>query len=296
MWLKFLLSACFILSLVGSSIFERQRERGSIALDSSDQGHVLRLMSWNIGNGDLESDSRAHSHDLPAVAQVILDNDADAVAIQELTGADQLKVLLSHLKDRYRGYVCSAGKSDRVEGVLLKNRLAAPEQRDRRRGVSDGHVRFHDLPAGDRFAATATFRLRNDLPEVVLISAHADAFNARRRRVFSGEVVDWAHSRTKSEIVFVAGDFNFEVTAGKETNLFTDDAKHDSETYAGFLRYFRDLGRDAGETSINDRRIDYIFGAPDKVSLRRAEVLRGAAVGSMDHWPLLIEVALYGVR
>jgi endonuclease/exonuclease/phosphatase family metal-dependent hydrolase len=79
-------------------------------------------------------------------------------------------------------------------------------------------------------------------------------------------------------------------TARNKTNLFTDDAKHDSESYAYLLKYFRDLGRDAGETSINDRRIDYVFGPPKTVSLRRAEVLRGTAVGRMDHWPLLVEV------
>jgi hypothetical protein len=58
------------------------------------------------------------------------------------------------------------------------------------------------------------------------------------------------------------------------------------------LKYFRDLGRQAGDTAINDRRIDYVFGPPDAVFLRRAEVLRNEAVGHMDHWPLLIEVTL----
>src|SRR5258705_12060758 len=74
-----------------------------------------------------------------------------------------------------------------------------------------------------------------------------------------------------------------------KNNLFTDDAKHDSESYAYLLKYFRDLGLDAGETSINDRRIDYIFGPVANVTLRRAEVLRSAAVGRMGHWPFLIQ-------
>jgi endonuclease/exonuclease/phosphatase family metal-dependent hydrolase len=245
----------------------------------------LRLLSWNIGNGDLESETRAHTADLAAVAQVIKDNDPDAVALQELTGEDQLRLLLTHLKDRYRGYVCNPGSADRVNAVLVKRSSGSKAHGDR-------DPRFNDVPAGDRFAAAATFNLAKDSPAIVLVSAHADAFSASRRRAFAADVVDWARGQGKSETVFIAGDFNFEVSTRNKTNLFTDDAQHDSETYAYLLKYFRDLGRDAGETSINDRRIDYVFGAPETVSVRQAEVLRGAAVGRMDHWPLLVEVAL----
>lgn len=299
MWLKFLLGAFFVLSLLGAFVlapqhkFSRNNDTGDISSDE-DRGQDsrrLRLISWNIGNGDLESETRAHTQDLAAVAQVIKDSDADAVALQELTGGDQLKLLLAHLENRYRGYVCSPGSADRVDAVLVKN-VSGNRDRSGRSFTDDRGVRFNDVPAGDRFAAAAIFRLNKDLPEIVLVSAHADAFSASRRRRFAADVVDWARGQTNSEIAFVAGDFNLEVSTRNKTNLFTDDAKHDSESYAYLLKYFRDLGREAGETSINDRRIDYILGPPETVSLRRAEVLRGAAVGRMDHWPLLVEVAL----
>lgn len=288
MWIKFLLAALFVLSLVGAFVIEPARDREpnheSDAANHSDDGRHLRLLSWNIGNGDLESETRAHTEDLPAVAQVILDNDADAVALQELTGNDQLKLLLANLKNRYRGYVSSGGTSDRVEAVLVKNR-------GNRRDSAEDRVTFSDVPAaGNRFAAAATFRLRKDLPELVFVSAHADAFSASRRRTFAADVADWARNHTRNELAFIAGDFNFEVSTRNKNNLFTDDAKHDSESYAYLLKYFRDLGLDAGETSINDRRIDYVFGPATTVSLRRAEVLRAATIGRMDHWPLLIEV------
>ena len=278
MRLKFLLGTLLGLMLWGAYFFSPRDQR---ALDGAKGDQIqgsrrLRLMSWNIGYGDLESETRAHAADLPAVAQVILNNDPDAVALQELTGEDQVRLLLGHLQNRYRGYVCSFGGSNRVDAVLVRDRSA----------------RFNDVPAGDRFAAAATFRLHKDLPEIVLVSAHADAFSAARRRTFSADVVDWVRSRPASEIAFIAGDFNFEVSTRNKTNLFTDDAKHDSESYAYLLKYFRDLGRDAGETSINDRRIDYIFGPPQTVSFLRADVLRGAGIGGMDHWPLLVEVAL----
>ena len=278
MWLKLLLAGLFLLSLLGAFLVEPAPETARVADNRSENHKSLRLLTWNIGNGDLESETRAHSEDLPAVAKAILDNDADVVALQELTGKDQLKLLLTLLKNHYQGYVCSPGTSDRVEGVLVKNR------------GNTNAATFSDVPAGNRFATAATFRLQNST-EVTVVSAHADAFSAARRRTFIAEVVDWTRSHSKGDLVFIAGDFNFEVSTRNKTNLFTDDAKHDSESYAYLLKYFQDLGRDAGETSINDRRIDYIFGPATTGSLRRAEVLRAAPVGRMDHLPLLVEVA-----
>ncbi|HEX9629353.1 MAG TPA: hypothetical protein VF961_04990, partial [Pyrinomonadaceae bacterium] len=117
-------------------------------------------------------------------------------------------------------------------------------------------------------------------------------FNAAQRRTYTEALIDWAQARAQSSEVFIAGDFNFELKAANETNLYTDDLKHDSESYSHILRYFRDLGRAAGHTAINDRRIDYIFGPPTLEQIGRVEVLRDAAVGRMDHWPLLVEVGL----
>jgi endonuclease/exonuclease/phosphatase family metal-dependent hydrolase len=280
MWLKSLLAMLFVVSLLGAFIVKPARERGvteeSGAEQSGDKKH-LRILTWNIGNGNLESETRAHVEDLPAVARVILDNDVDAIALQELTGEDQLKLLLKHLKNRYRGHVSSKGNSDRLDAVIVKI-------------GSEGSAIFDDVPAGDHYAAAATFRLQKDSPEVYLVSAHADAFSASRRRGFSEDVTDFVRNRGKSGLTFIAGDFNFEVSTRNRNNLFTDDAKQDSESYAYLLKYFRDLGRNAGETAINNRRIDYVFGPTKTVSVRRAEVLRDAAVGTMDHWPLLVEV------
>ncbi|HEY3026898.1 MAG TPA: endonuclease/exonuclease/phosphatase family protein [Pyrinomonadaceae bacterium] len=275
MLFKLLLGAGFVFMLAVAFLLGPSRQRSLLGARSQEGPH-LKLMSWNIGYGDLESDTRARSADLPAVAEIILSNDPDAVALQELTGADQLKLLLAHLKNRYRGSVSSFGRADRVAAVLVKDRRA----------------HFDDVVTGERFAAAATFHPNKDLPEIVLVSAHADAFSASRRRTFAADVVDWTRGRPKGEIAFIAGDFNFEVSIRNKTNLFTDEAKHDSEAYAYLLKYFRDLGRDAGETSINDRRIDYVFGPAETVTLRRAEVLRGTAIGRMDHWPLLVEIVL----
>ena len=275
MWVKLILLLLFCLMIFGAVHFAQPREsekRGS----SGKVVHALRLLTWNIGYAELEDDTRAHDKDLPAIAEVILREDADAVALQELTGNAQLKTLLGLLHGKYRGAVAQQGNTDRFEAVLVK----------------DGEARFIPVPVSDRYALGVSFKPSDDAQQVLLLSAHADAFNAARRRTYTEALIDWAAARAQSFEVFIAGDFNFELKAANETNLYTDNLKHDSESYSHILRNFRDLGRTAGDTAINDRRIDYVFGPLKLEQTGRVEVLRNAAVGRMDHWPLLVEVGL----
>lgn len=275
MWVKLVLLLLFCLMIVGAVHFAEPRESEERSA-SVEVVNSLRLLTWNIGYAELEDDTRAHDKDLPAVAELILRQDPDAVALQELTGKAQLKILLGLLKGRYRGAVAQQGKGDRFEAVLVKGASA----------------KFIPVPVGARYALGASFESRVGAQEVLLLSAHADAFNAAQRRAYTELLIDWAQARAQSSEVFIAGDFNFELKAANETNLYTDNVKHDSESYSHILRYFRDLGRAAGDTAINDRRIDYIFGPSNLNQTGRVEVLRDAAVGRMDHWPLLVEVEL----
>ena len=277
---KLTLAALCALSVCVALRFEPRRARALLAGrpagggEDSAGAQVVRLMTWNVGYADLEPDTRAQTKDLPAVAEAILRHDPDAVALQELTGAAQLRELLRLLGGRYRGAVAERGRADRFEAVLVRDREA----------------RFAEVPAAGRYALAATFRAGGS--EVVFVSAHADAFSAARRRRYTEDLAAWARGRAGGGRVFVAGDFNFELRAADETNLYTDDLKHDGESYSLLLGSFRDLGRAAGDTAVNDRRIDYVFGPRDLAGARGAEVLRGAAVGRMDHWPLLVEVGL----
>lgn len=273
MWVKLILLVLFCLMIAGAVHFAQSRgdeESPAPATPSVS----LRLLTWNIGYAELEDDTRAHDKDLPAIAEVILREDPDAVALQELTGTAQLKILLSLLHGKYRGAVAQQGSGDRFEAVLVK----------------DARAKFVPVAAGARYALAATFRAQPDAPQVVLLSAHADAFNAAQRRSYTEALIDWTQVRTASSEVFIAGDFNFELKAANETNLYTDNLKHDSESYSHIVRNFRDLGREAGDTAINDRRIDYIFGPTRVLQIGRVKVLRDAAVGRMDHWPLVVEV------
>ena len=275
MWLKLVLLVLFCLMIVGAVHFAEPREPEQRS-SSAEDIHSLRLLTWNIGYAELEDDTRAHDKDLPAVAELILRQEPDAVALQELTGNAQLKVLLGLLNGKYRGAVAQQGNGDRFEAVLVK----------------DIEAKFIPIAAGGRFALGASFQPGSDKHEILLLSAHANAFNAAQRRIYTEALIDWAQSRAQSSEVFIAGDFNFELKAANQTNLYTDNVKHDSESYSHILRYFRDLGRAAGDTAINDRRIDYIFGPAKLKQTGRVEVLRDAAVGRMDHWPLLVEVEL----
>ena len=159
MWAKiFLLVLCS--SMIAAAIhFAPSRERSLLAARSH-EGPRLRLMTWNIGYAEPENDSRAHTEDLKAVAQTILNNDPDGVALQELTGPEQLKILISHLHGRYRGAVAPAGNTDRVEAVLVK----------------DSNARFENVPSGGDYAVAGSFHLQAKSPEIIFISAHADAF------------------------------------------------------------------------------------------------------------------------
>jgi endonuclease/exonuclease/phosphatase family metal-dependent hydrolase len=270
MWVKVILALVFCLMIAGAFHFARPPQSEETNASTQSQ-RTLRLLTWNIGYAELEDDTRAHTKDFPAIAEVILKVDPDAVALQELTGKAQLNALLELLKGRYRGDVAEQGQGDRFEAVLVKDKQAA----------------FTPVAIGTRYALAASFRPRAGGSQVILLSAHADAFNAARRRRYTEGLMDWA--QMQSTEVFVAGDFNFELKAANETNLYTDNVKHDSESYSHILRSFHDLGREAGDTAINDRRIDYIFGS---ARVERAEVLRDAAVGRMDHWPLLVEASL----
>ena len=275
MWVKLILLLLFCLMILGAVHFAQphESERGDV---SGKVVRPFRLLTWNIGYAELEDDTRAHDKDLPAIAEVIMRQDPDAVALQEVTGNAQLEVLLGLLHGKYQGGVAQQENTDRFEAVLVK----------------DSGARFLPVPVGDRYALGVSFKPRDGTQPVILVSAHADAFNAARRRTYTEALIDWAAARAPSSDVFIAGDFNFELKAANESNLYTDNLKHDSESYSHILRSFRDLGRAAGDTAINDRRIDYVFGPLKLEQTGRVEVLRNAAVGRMDHWPLVVEVGL----
>src|SRR6185503_17443214 len=157
MWVKLVLLLLFCLMVFGAVHFAQPRESEQPS-SSGEAVHSLRLLTWNIGYAELEDDTRAHDKDLPAVAEVILREDPDAVALQEVTGNAQLKILLGLLHGRYRGAVAQQGKSDRFEAVLVK----------------DAGAKFIPVLVGDRYALGVLFKPGDDTQQVMVLSAHAD--------------------------------------------------------------------------------------------------------------------------
>src|SRR5829696_7160298 len=114
MLVKVVLLLLFCLMVAGAVHFAQPREHEQLSAPAANDVS-LRLLTWNIGYAELEDDTRAHDKDLPAVAEVILREDPDAVALQELTGAAQLNVLIGLLQGKYRGSAAQYGKGDRFE-------------------------------------------------------------------------------------------------------------------------------------------------------------------------------------
>ena len=104
MWVKLILAILFCLMVVGAFRFAQPRKPEELN-EPTRTPVSLRLLTWNIGYAELEDDTRAHNKDLPAIAEVILREAPDAVALQELTGTAQLKILLDLLHGAYRGAV-----------------------------------------------------------------------------------------------------------------------------------------------------------------------------------------------
>jgi hypothetical protein len=145
MWVKLLLLVLFCLMILGAVHFAQSSEPNSSQAPAKNNVS-LRVLTWNIGYAELEDDTRAHDKDMPAIADVILREDPDAVALQELTGATQLNLLLGLLHGKYRGAVAQQGRDDRFEAILVKDQRAT----------------FSPVQAGSRYALAVSFQSRRE--------------------------------------------------------------------------------------------------------------------------------------
>jgi endonuclease/exonuclease/phosphatase family metal-dependent hydrolase len=280
---KLFLVALFLTFYLGAWHFGRlrsyQKSSGSDSQARPDEV-IFALMSWNIGYFDYESDSRAQNKDLEAIAAVIGETGPQVVALQEIAQPEQLSALSDLLAGRYRYHAFARGfRTDRYVGFLSE----IPFEEEIPVATSVGR---------DALAVTV------DVPSqalVTLVNCHADAFNARRRRFFVNDIIDWRRNSGK-EPVILAGDFNLDLAPVESSDLFTDDKKNDSESYSLILQDFRDLGRNSGPTSAFDRRIDYVFLSQRGLEAIEFKVLYGKLVGKMDHHPVLARFRKSQVR
>jgi hypothetical protein len=102
MWTKLVIGGVLVVMIAAAVHFKASRNRALLASQTRN-GPVVRLMTWNIGHDDQEKDSRAHTDDLKAVADVINSRQPDAVALQELANPEQLKTLLNLITSPVHG-------------------------------------------------------------------------------------------------------------------------------------------------------------------------------------------------
>jgi endonuclease/exonuclease/phosphatase family metal-dependent hydrolase len=271
---KLLLVAIFLIFYLGAWHFGKLRSIStSSEFASFTEAGAFTLLTWNIGYFDYEADTRAQDQDLKHIAAVIADAAPDIAALQEIARPEQVVILNEGLQGYYPHHALARGfRTDRFVAFLSKSPL-----------VDEARV----ATSVGREALAVTFELPKQKRNVTLVNCHADAFSARRRRFFISDVIDWHRSSAKQNVV-LAGDFNLDLAPVESSDLFTDDKKNDSESYSLILEDFRDVGRNAGPTSVFDRRIDYVFLASRELAAADFKVLRGKLVGKMDHNPLLV--------
>lgn len=225
----------------------------------------LRIMSWNVGRIYLRLDSRASDRDLGFIAQVIREVNPQVVALQEMRDTKQLGRLLTLLGRSWHGRV-PKDAYDRRAALLV--RVTA---------------RYFELPTSSgRTAQGAVLKLPGGR-EITVASVHLDAFDPQRRLQQAEEIVADA-LRLGREEVFLAGDFNLDVSSTRDSA--------DQGLYQFLTRHFVDAGEIAGATTLGARRLDYVFHRSSKVEVRGARVLRTRRIDSLDHHPLVLEYEL----
>lgn len=271
---KILLFALFLLFFAGAWHFDRLRSvQKPMAVAASPDVPTFTLLSWNIGYADHEADSRAQNKDLGHIAAIISGAGAQLIALQEIAQPEQLAALSDLLGGRYRYSALARGfRTDRY--VAFLSDLLFQEE-----------IQVATSVGRDALAVTLEVEAPSQT-SVTVVNCHADAFNARRRRFFVSDVIDWHRSSGKQPVI-MAGDFNLDLAPVESSDLFTDDKKNDSESYSLILEDFRDVGKNSGPTSAFDRRIDYVFLSSRELEAVEFKVLYGKLAGRMDHHPVL---------
>ncbi len=272
---KLLLVVLFFGFYAGAWHFGKLRSMPSSSPQLEVPGNApqFSLFSWNIGYFDYQGDTRAQDRDLEHVASVIAEESPDIVALQEIAEPEQLNRLSEQLRGQYPYQAIARGfRTDRHVAFLSKQTF-----------LDEAQI----ATAVGRDALAVTVEALKRTVALTFVNCHADAFNARRRRFFVNDLIDWHRDSGKQQVV-LTGDFNLDLAPVESSDLFTDDKKNDSESYSLLLEDFRDVGRNSGSTSVFDRRIDYVFLASRELEVVEFKVLYGKLVGRMDHHPLLV--------
>lgn len=229
----------------------------------------LRVMTWNVGTPVGRGGMALNDADIDEVAAVIEWIAPDLCVLQEVGSQQQAKALLLALGEGWSSR--SSGSGRRVVALASG-------------GGGMMAQRLEGLP-------TRSLAFRAPLPgggELVAVGVHADAWSSEERNRELGRVVDALSAAAESELALLLGDFNLDVD--QRSDLFSDDASLDVQTYNYVAESFEDAGRGSGPTAEPDRRLDYIFVASRSFVVTQAGPLRGQRIGNMDHDPLIADL------
>ena len=279
LWIKIALVVGFLAMLGGARALRPPRGIVSLApaIDFTGGGWRVKVLTWNVGHAYGKDDSRAKDSQLDGIAAVIRSELPDVIALQELSSTKQLRALLERLTGEYQGFLDEGSDTDRYAAILVR----APKMEFRSIRTSSG-----------RSASAAIFRVARSPLTICAISAHAPAWGAEARRRYAEEIVEWVREHPY-DVVFLGGDFNFEVSAGSGGGaLYSESPAADAAAYGAITEIFHDLGRAGGNTAALGRRIDYVFGMGKALRVKRVEVLRGRRLPGMDHDPLIVDAII----
>jgi len=234
---------------------------------SAREPDTLRILTWNVGGADDGTPHALERDDLAHVARVLDESGADLVLLQE-TGASESE-LLGHLGPRWRSL---PGRG----GTLALTR----------RGTLARWV----TPLARAVGVTWSLEGRT----FAVLGVHASAFSAKERNRELGPLVE-ALLEQRADGHLLAGDLNLDLDLDKRADLFSNDLALDVESYNFVAERLEDAARHAGPTAEPDRRLDYVF-VTRAFTVRAAAPWRGHRVGTMDHEPLLVDLAVSGAR
>ena len=223
---------------------------------------TLRVLTWNVGGADDGMPHALEPEDLAHVARVLDESGAELVLLQE-TG-DSEEELRERLGSRWTSV---AGRG----GTLALARR--------------GSLARWSPPLARAVGVTWSVDGRT----LAVLGVHASAFSARDRNRELGPLVEALLERRADGHLF-AGDLNLDLDLDKRADLFSNDLALDVESYNFVAERLEDAARHAGPTAEPDRRLDYVF-VSRAFTVHAAAPWRGRRVGTMDHEPLLVDLA-----
>ena len=233
-----------------------------------DGERVLRLLTWNVGEGDLWS-GVMRDDAMDAVADTLAMVKADVVALQGMKDEAQVKRLVKALKTR--------------ELVLEANAARAWP------GTSEGYsvllFRAQDERSRTVWKTSKGYAVVGLWGQIgTVLNVHAPSRWAGDRRDYFAEVARWASSRLPP--VILAGDYELDRRGSQIHHWFTGPDT-DRKTFKDLKKRFH-FGTELPTTSRPGWELTHVRIRKGKIVSQY--VLGGHRVGRMVHDPVLVHI------